>query len=378
MSRFLPSLAFTVSPSHLPRVTASNGAFLFFVLTIYVLVVCLAYARHSRHAFLKMVKQHGTRHQKRPAQNTAAPRPRRYERALSVADRSIVLRRFPPPKGKMRRDDQARVRYAHKKGLSRPFLALMFSTNAKSINNIIDCRYDRHNIISPAVMRQQDRQRCDNDFKLMVKQEVQLQRRETTAGHRIGDRHGSGSWRAPSSGSQSASAPAEMQHPTSASQRLRAGPSTSSRTALKKRAASVSSTDDSDDAQDSEYEPEAKFSNAADSDDDSDAEMDDLEDSKEDVKTVRETLFATNNHAIITVDWILAEADLADRGAIVQQMADAGVTDKHAVMLARMLDDELKTTIRAIFPAKIFGSDYDFALCMLEKACQKARTMIDD
>ncbi|KAL1742673.1 hypothetical protein HDZ31DRAFT_42692 [Schizophyllum fasciatum] len=369
MLTFSLSLLFDAFLRRLPR-SLSNLCTLFLLLVLYVSLVYLSYTLYSggsRIAMGKKVPQKVLQSRKTSGHHSGGPK--RFERALSVADRAIILQR-PPRMRKMTRAEQARVRYAYRRGLSVKFLARPFATNDAVIRRIVSGQYDRHSISSQEAMWKADRELCDEVFVSIVKREVKVRCRRRTNSRIQGDRHAIGSWRIIPDSSSAMSASSQGQPASSASRG--AGPSSARRAAPVRRAVrrrSVFSSDSDGQFDDSDEEAETEDSGA-----ESEFELEsNEEDSKEDLKLVEQVLADTETHVTITTAWLMDRAGLSGRQDLIAQMSYMGFTDKHAVLLAEQTNEQLLETIGTIFPKERFGQQYTFALNMFFQACVAAR-----
>ncbi|KAL1750088.1 hypothetical protein FB107DRAFT_252370 [Schizophyllum commune] len=373
MTRFLPSFTSDTYPSLLLSL-ASSGRLPFLLLFLYISFVYYAYTLYTRRSRADMAKipaqKHGHHHHHKP-QAHGAPKP--YRRGLSVADRSIVLgaASASPRTRKLTRVEQARIRFAHSRGLSKTYLAQRLATTNEVVLRILERKYDRHSstALRGKKLDAEDRQLCGEDFVAEVEKERKLQklRRE---GRVPLTRNVAGDWRISTS---APSTPSSSQQQVSSVPR-RAGPGTTQRAAAPKPSRYAtpeieSSSEEEDEG--SAYEPSETEETAATTPDFEMASVD--EDSKEDVRQVDEVLANTQAHPTITTAWLLERAGLSDRRDIAAQMAYMGFTDKHAVLLAQQAEEQRKFAIASIFPPERFGEQYTFAMAMFDQALVAAR-----
>ncbi|KAL1729585.1 hypothetical protein EV714DRAFT_212584 [Schizophyllum commune] len=374
MSRFLPSFTSDTYPSLL-LLLASSGRLPFLLLLLYISFVYYAYTFYTRRSRVDMAKiptqKHGHHHHHKP-QAHGPPKP--YRRGLSVADRSIVLgsASASPRTRKLTRVEQARIRFAHSRGLSKNYLAQRLATTNEVVLRILERKYDRHSstALRGKKLDAEDRQLCGEDFVAEVEKERKLQKLQREGRVPL-TRNVVGDWRI------SVSAPgtpsSSQQQPASSASR-RAGPGFAQRAAAIKPSRYAtpeieSSSEEEDEG--SAYEPSEAEETAATT---PDFEMQSVdEDSKEDVRQVDEVLANTQAHPTITAAWLLERAGLSDRRDITAQMAYMGFTDKHAVLLAQQAEEQRKFAIASIFPPERFGEQYTFAMAMFDQALVAAR-----
>ncbi|KAI4521598.1 hypothetical protein K523DRAFT_366533 [Schizophyllum commune Tattone D] len=372
MSRFLPSSTCDTYRSLLLRL-ASNGRLPFLLLLLYISFVHYAYTFYTRRSRIDMAKiptqKHGHHHHHKP-HGHGAPKP--YRRGLSVADRSIVLgaASASPRTRKLTRVEQARIRFAHSRGLSKTYLAQRLATTNEVVLRILERKYDRHSstALRGKKLDAEDRQLCGEDFVAEVERERKLQKLQREGRVPL-TRNVVGDWRIPTS---TPSTPSSSQQQASNASR-RAGPGATQRAAAPKLSRYATPEIESSSEEENEgsaYEPSETEETAATTPDFEMASVD--EDSKEDVRQVDEVLANTQAHPTITTAWLLERAGLSDRQDITAQMAYMGFTDKHAVLLAQQAEEQRKFAISSIFPPERFGEQFSFALAMFDQALMAA------